>query len=351
LSKIGLTKQGRSDYFISKMVDIFPHSRKWRPPATGAALSLLFLLSTACQHPGLPGVEDGSALNLRSSPSNAVITLDGKATDLRTPTLLTSLSPGEHRLRISRAGYRDWEKFILIKPGQTLNLNIRLQPTTTGVFSISSIPFQCRIFVDGRPIPLMTPATLTNLPVGTHTITLRREGYEDWSHAVVILQNRHLHLKASLKPTGELTGHLRLQSHPHGAEIIIDGYPTGNRTPATIYNLQAGAHRLLLTKEGYNDWTEEIVLREGETENLLLTLRRVESHLSGSAAIHTTPPGAQAILNEVTLGSPTPVVLESVTRGTHSLRIEMDGYRPWEGELVVNAGEKTEIAVTLEPRQ
>jgi hypothetical protein len=287
---------------------------------------------------------------LRSSPSDAVLTLDGKATGLRTPIHLTSISPGEHRLQLSRAGYRDWEKSAFIAPGQGLNLDVRLQPTTTGLFSISSVPFQCRIFVDGRPVPMTTPATLTDLPVGTHTITLRREGYEEWSHAVVILQNRHLRLKASLKPARDLTGHLRLQSHPHGAEIIVDGYPTGNRTPATIYNLQAGTHQLLLAREGHHDWTEEIVITEGETEDLLLTLRKVESRLSGSAAILTVPPGAQAILNNVTLESPTPVVLEEVARGTHSLKIEMDGYRPWEGVLTVKAGEKTELSVTLEPR-
>jgi len=345
---MGLTKQGRSDYFIGKMLSNFLHRRSWRVPATGVALSLLFL--TACRHPGLPGVEGESALNLRSSPSGAALTLDGKATDLRTPIHLADISPGEHRLSLSRAGYRNWEKFILISAGQAVNLDVRLQPTTTGLFSISSVPFQCRLFVDGRPIPMTPPVTLTDLPVGTHTITLRREGYQEWSHAIVIVQNRHLRLKASLKPARDLTGHLRLQSHPHGADIIIDGYPTGNRTPATIFNLQAGAHQLLLTKKGHRDWTEEVVIREGATENLLLTLRRAEPRLSGSATISTTPPGAAAILGEVTLSSSTPVVLENITRGTHPLRLEMEGYRPWEGELVVKAGEETELSVTLEPR-
>lgn len=315
----------------------------------------LLCLWSACQ--STPRPEPGSAvppgqssaLDLRSSPSGGRVFLDGAPIDLRTPAAIAPLRAGEHRVKITLTSYRDWEKTVLLRSGETLRLDARLEPTATGTLTISSVPFQCRIFIDGRPTPYVTPATLDSLAVGTHTVRLQKDGYEGWSHAVVILKGRRLQLKASLVPDKALTGDIMVQSHPSGAGILLDGHPTGNRTPATLFNLQAGRHDLVISREGHADWKGEVIIREGETRSLLVTLRKKEPRVWGSAVISTTPEGADVFLEEVRLNKVTPVVLEPVEHGRHLLRLEKSGFLPWQGEIVVLPGEKAEISVTLLP--
>lgn len=337
------------------MADALPRIRRGALPGRAIFLTALLCLWSACQSTPHPGPGDSvppgrsGALDLRSTPSGGKVFLDGNPIDLRTPAILGALRAGEHRIKVTLPGYRDWEKTVLLASGETLRLDARLQPAATGTLNISSVPFQCRIFIDGRPTPYVTPATLDSLAVGTHTVRLQKDGYEDWSHAVVIIKGRRLQLKASLVPDKTLAGDIMVQSHPSGAEIFLDGYPTGNRTPATLFNLQAGRHDLTIVREGHADWKGEVVIQEGKTRSLLVTMRKEEPRVWGSAVISTTPEGADVFLEEVRLNKVTPVVLKPVEHGRHLLRLEKRGFLTWNGELVVLPGEKAEVSVTLHP--
>ena len=99
-----------------------------------------------------------------------------------------------------------------------------------------------------------------------------------------------------------------------------------------------------------NCGVEEVVVKEGETDAILVTLEKEKPRLTGSASIASTPPGAVVLLDGVALKEYTPSSLESVTFGSHDLRIELEGYRPWTGELVIEPGQETAISVNLEPR-
>jgi hypothetical protein len=321
----------------------------------GVLSAALLCLWTACQplpspeSPGPAVTELPGTLRLRSTPSGALLFLGNAVTQLRTPTVVAPLPPGELRIKLVLAGYREWEKTVLIGSGETLSLDVRLVPTATGTLKISSVPFQCRVYIDGRPASHGTPLTLSDLSVGTHTIHLQKDGYEDWSHAVVILENRQLQLKASLKPARELTGRLRVQTAPSGASLFLDGYPTGNLTPATLFNLQAGRHRIRIAKAGHVDWSDEVVISEGEKKNLLVNLRKEPRRVWGSAVIETVPPGAAIYLEGIRLQKRTPMVLSPIAHGSHWLELSKEGYTPWEGALDVEPGGKARISVTLTP--
>ena len=295
-----------------------------------------------------PGAESSHAtLRLRSNPSGAQLTLDGTPTRFLTPCVVTPMPPGEHRVEVTLPGHRNWSRSVLMKAGETLSIDIHFVPTATGTLKISSVPFQSRVFIDGRPTQHVTPATISDLPVGTHTVNLEKDGYDHWSQAIVILKGRQLSLMASLKPSLELTGKLRIQSAPAKATILLDGYPTGNTTPATLFNLQAGRHQVLLSKKGHAEWEEEVTIREGETANLLVTLLREKARIWGSAEIKTIPSGATIFLDGILLRSTSPVEMEPLSLGTHSLRVEKDGFELWEGRFEVLPGEKAKVSVIL----
>jgi len=318
-------------------------------------VAAVLLMAASCQHlpaPEVPadGDGDGGTIRLQSLPATARVEIDGEPTQLRTPTIITSLTPGEHRLALTLNGYRRWEEKVLMADGDRINLDIRLEPTATGSLDISSVPFQSWIFIDGRATPKVTPATVDGLPVGTHTVLLRQEGYEDWTQAVVVMENTQIPVTASLKPAKGLRGNLNVQTYPPGARVSVDSSLSGEETPTTLFNLMAGVHVVELEKEGDKAWRDEVSIREEATSNLLVTLRRSEPRRWGSAVITSSPEEAEVILDGIHVRSTTPVFFETITDGEHTLSLEMEGYRPWHGKLTIQQGEKTEIHVTLRPR-
>jgi hypothetical protein len=67
-------------------------------------ISLLFLLLFAS---GIYAAQDIGYLWVTSQPEHALIYLDGKYTNSRTPTLrLLSAEPGQHTIELSKQGYK-----------------------------------------------------------------------------------------------------------------------------------------------------------------------------------------------------------------------------------------------------
>ena len=320
-------------------------------PLAAAAALLLTLASCQLPPPGERGkAVGGTSLSLTSQPPAARISIDGEPTQIRTPATITSLSEGEHRISLTARGYRRWEKTIDFSSTQTLNLDVHLEPTETGSLSVSSIPFQSLVFIDDKPIPALTPATISDLPVGSHNVSIRSEGYEDWAQSVIIAQGTNTKITASLNALKGKRGSLDIRSSPPGASIFIDGHPTGKTTPDVILNLTIGEHVVELQKPGHKVWREDVEVRHGLFANLLTTLERSEPIGVGSVLITTEPESAEIILDSVQVRSLTPAFFESITHGVHDLILQRSGYRPWEGKLSVQPGEKTELHITLVPR-
>ncbi|MEM9073782.1 MAG: PEGA domain-containing protein, partial [Myxococcota bacterium] len=59
---------------------------------------------------------------------------------------------------------------------------------------------------------------------------------------------------------------LRIDSQPPGAEVSLDGTPTGQQTPALLEDVSLGTHRVRLTREGYAALVEELSITEPRTE-------------------------------------------------------------------------------------
>jgi len=68
-------------------------------------------------------------------------------------------------------------------------------------------------------------------------------------------------------------GSLHVASTPGGASILIDGKPTGLKTPATIESLPADrALKIGLLLDGYNPWSLDVLLSSGTTTSIRAVL-------------------------------------------------------------------------------
>jgi hypothetical protein len=84
-------------------------------------LTILLLSASAAQ-----AQQDFGYLWVTSQPQYALIYLDGRYTNLRTPiTELLSVKPGRHRIELVNQGYKLYQGFITIEQGRILELNIK----------------------------------------------------------------------------------------------------------------------------------------------------------------------------------------------------------------------------------
>jgi hypothetical protein len=67
----------------------------------------------------------------------------------------------------------------------------------------------------------------------------------------------------------------------------------------------------------------------------------------GSMQIVSRPSGAQVILDGRDVGR-TPLTLVSVPDGTHAVRLELTGFKPWATTVDVTPGQRTRVAASLE---
>ena len=129
------------------------------------------------------------------------------------------------------------------------------------------------------------------------------------------------------------TGKLAIRSNPQGAEIIVDGKPTGHRTPHLVENLSVDrAHSVSLRLKGYADYNEPAV---AIIEDSTKTLEYSFSQLSSPLTITTTP-GGEVLMDGRSVGS-SPITLPPVAYGPHRIEVRREGYEPFVTTIDVSA--------------
>lgn len=228
------------------------------------------------------------AITFTSEPSGAYIELDGTIIGT-TPHTATDISPGEHRIVITKNGYYNWRETIDMTGGGTRYISATLGSVAPeNAIRIRSVPAGAAIYVNG----IYQGETMENgyfplndLRTGQHTILLRLGGFNDYQETVTLSEGETITVNADLdEGTGSTsstaatptpsaaTGRLAVSTSPPGAEISIDGIPAGRMTPATISSLPAGTHTVRLQLAGYAPAEATVTVTAKETATLSLPL-------------------------------------------------------------------------------
>ena len=117
---------------------------------------------------------------------------------------------------------------------------------------IDSTPQGAQFQVDGKSDPSwLTPFTVTGLSPGKHIISASKSGYSPEIRSVDVAAGGQSSLALHLSPMNALVA---VNSTPPGADVIMDGRPTGRVTPVQ-FAVEKGSHTVLLRKPGYLDET------------------------------------------------------------------------------------------------
>lgn len=203
-------------------------------------------------------------ISFTSTPPGAEIFLDGIDQGVKTPNTVSSIPVGTHAYMLRLAGYNDYTGSIDVTLNQTaavtasliaactpvwncelpLNgyetdgcsnrrLNPACNPPQTGSISFASTPPGAEIYIDGADQNTKTPATIYDIPIGTHTYTLKQTGYNDVTGTANVGTNQTAVASATLIPVsvpGIGAGTilvLLLTAGALGAVILGSGQKTG----------------------------------------------------------------------------------------------------------------------------
>lgn len=123
----------------------------------------------------VPPVCGTCTVAVASSPADAEIIIDGKRTGDRTPAEISCLSPGPHRIVCSLPGYYPDAQVISVSDSSgkpDAEVSFTLTPYSNGALSVTSVPAGAQIYLHDRYTGLVTPATISGLPIGTYEIGL-----------------------------------------------------------------------------------------------------------------------------------------------------------------------------------
>ena len=203
-----------------------------------------------------------------TDPAGAKVIVDDTDTGKVTPVLICGLSTGLHTYRLSLAGYLDSTGSVELTAGLGTKVTVTLE-RKFGSISFASTPSGAQVFLDGVDQGMVTPATLTNVPIGSHAFTLKFAGYNDYTGTVEVLENQISTVSATLTP---IEGCVYFNTTPAGAKIFIDDVDTGQVTPSLVCGLTLGQHTYRLSLTGYQDITGNVNLAAGQGTTVTGTL-------------------------------------------------------------------------------
>lgn len=220
----------------------------------------------------------------------------------------------------------------------------RYWPGHTGTVVVTSDPPGAEIWVDLVPQSMITPATLGDIPIGKHSFTVRQDGRRAKPFVQIVKVERGSLDSLSFVLEGD--GSPRFEDErvgtrtppallPPKQESITERvrkeepWDVPRQVPRSFDSLTMSSPRTEpkdFQVSRVPEDAEPFVENRLEVRSLFDTLTNRESSATGSVEISSSIPGARIILNDKVIEQRTPTVL-SLALGTHTVRVEMQGYK------------------------
>ncbi|HEX8871590.1 MAG TPA: serine/threonine-protein kinase [Candidatus Acidoferrum sp.] len=217
---------------------------------------------------GYPAPSAGNgAIHVVTDVVGAVVTLFGPAgrslMECQTPCSFSNLVPARYFLQVRKDGYLPAQTGLDLQAGESRDQKIHLESLAKGLF-LNSRPAGADIFINGAKQSGQTPTTLP-LAAGQYDLVLRMPGYEAYSGHVQVKDSTQTTLDVELKEKGQdRVAWAQVTTTPAGAEILIDGTPTGQVSPARV-QIASGQHIIAMRLEGYQVVRRGVQATDGGT--------------------------------------------------------------------------------------
>ncbi|HEX2948673.1 MAG TPA: PEGA domain-containing protein [Armatimonadota bacterium] len=228
----------------------------------------------------LSRISDGprklGALAIETLPPGAQVTVGGVLQQKVTPMTVSGLRPGKITMVIARNGYEDVTASIDIKSDEVTKCTYTLPPLQAAL-SIAINQVGAHVLIDGVDYSLTTPPkpgniTIPGLTLGTHTIQVKKDLYQDTKFSV-LLDKANTTKEVAITLVG-LPGTLVVSTVPTGMDVTVDGATRG-KSLLTLPGISTGHHTVRVSGKGYIAQHQEFdMLPNGSTT---LPFRMIEA--------------------------------------------------------------------------
>ncbi|BAL80887.1 PEGA domain-containing protein [Caldisericum exile] len=280
--------------------------------------------------------ETGS-ISINSYPQKASVYINGELKG-ETPLTVNSLPFGTYEILVRLEGYREYKEEVKLSSSNPNALVNPILEHAVFTLSVDSSPTNSDVYVDGV-LKGKTPIVIADLIANqSHLIEVKHENYRDWKQTISVKANDSLNLFAQLEP---ITTELIVSSVPDKATVFLNKSEVG-KTPLDLKDIPEGKYTLTVSLLQYETYTEDIEIKKGVIVKRDVVLRKTKYYIS----ILSNPSGAKVLIDGIEVGT-TPYNTSSITEGKHKIHVELDGYLPYETEVIVVQNQPTVISINL----
>lgn len=297
-------------------------------------LLLLFIFAFTILRLFLSGT---GSIVVNSFPGGASVYIDNELKG-ETPIVINNLPFKEYEVSVKLQGYKDYvERVNLTKANPKVIINPILEHAVFTV-NVSSNPSDANVYVDGV-LRGKTPISITDLTVSEiHIVEVKLENFSTWKQAIQGKDSEVIDIMANLEP---VTTSISINSIPKGATVYLNGVNIGT-TPLTKKDIEPNTYTLVISYPQYIPYKETITIAKGDALERDVVLVRASIYLS----INSNPIGAKVFIDGAEVGT-TPYEDTNITEGKHKIRLELDGYLPFESEFDIVKNKPNQISINL----
>jgi formylglycine-generating enzyme required for sulfatase activity len=247
-----------------------------RAPRIWMAFSLV-LLSSLCAHAQmLPDVTPPPPKKTSApKPAQIIIQAASKAqvylddafkgqANLQGRLVIANPKPGDHALRVTLAGKKDYEQPVTVVAGQVTRVEVTLAdlPGSIRVQTAAG----AEVFLDQASRGTTDGAgqlVLSEVAPGSYELRVAAQGKKEFRQSITVLTGQESRIDA---PLGDLTGTLHVRA-VEGAEVHLDGaLPfTFDKSGRMMYtSVRPGTHELLVTAKGKKEFRQKVDVAAGQ---------------------------------------------------------------------------------------
>ncbi len=249
--------------------------------------------------------------------------------------------PGRYTVTAMKTGYRKLQ--VEITPSKhKRSFTFSLAPLP-GIVDLTTSPEAgASIMLDGKHLG-PTPIREMEIEAGNHTILVIKERYRKAKQDIVVEgKGLHQYFDFRLEPAW---GTIHLTSRPPGAEILVDGQETGQKTPASL-ELSEGIRRLTLRLSGFLPWQKDVRVQSGlEIKPETAILQRPPALIQ----LKSIPKGAIVTVDGVFRGK-APLRLRLSSNRSHKITATALGHKSVTKKIRPEAGSTTDLTLRLTPQ-
>lgn len=270
---------------------------------------------------------------LDSEPSGASVYINDEFVG-NTPLSNYKQAYGTYQYRLESPNYHAAIGTLELNAGR-FEQKITLKPAF-GYISVKSNIAGAKIVLDGKQTGKQTPATLTEIPSGSHTITLQLDKYAPRQQEVMVEDGQTAYVSLTLDARfaritinsldgAEIYSNGKLLGKGHISEDMMEGY----------YDLEARQNH-------HKSVTKQIQVIAGQSQEI--TLNPIPIY--GSLDITSTPYDANITIDGKVYGK-TPMTIEKILEGEHHVILSLEGYNKETRDVRINEKESASLEVVL----